>query len=136
MHKADDNVDVFREYLGFSGRSVAIFLAVSVATVAVVTCLYTAIFGYDTWRNNMSQAGSLMLSNFDVPPTDPATGAPVNNGVAPVAAAGGCQFLCPSCGVVDLPTWNANGDPICPSCGGLLGVGSGGGTAAKLAASP
>lgn len=136
MNKPQLDGDVIHEYLGFSGRSIAIFLAVSVATVAVVTCLYSAIFGFDTWRNDMTQAGSLMLSNFDVPPADPATGAQVDPGAVPAAAVGGCQFLCPSCGVVDLPMWSAVGDPMCPSCGALLGVQGGGGAATKLAAAP
>lgn len=133
MLKRDNDVDLIQEYLGISGRSIVIFLAVSVGTVAVVTCLYTAIFGYDTWKNNMDQAGSLMLSNFDVPPTDPNTANPVNPGVVPAAGAGGCQLVCPNCGVVDRPNWNTNGDPICPSCGGQLNV-AGGGTASRLAA--
>jgi len=129
----EPNFDLIQEYLGFNGRSIVFFLAILVGTVAVVTCIYTAIFGYDTWQNNMDQAGSLMLSNLEVPPTDPNTAGPVGPNVVPAAGTGGCQLLCPTCGVVDRPNWNAQGDPICPTCGGMLQV-AGGGTASRLAA--
>ena len=134
MREQEEDINLLREYLGFGGRSLVIFLAATVGTVAVVTCIYTSIFGYESWSNNMEQAGSLMLSGMDAPVADPA--APPTGGAqaVPAATTGGCQLQCPSCGVVDFPIWSTTGDPMCPKCGVLLdGIANG---AAQLAANP
>jgi len=34
----------------------------------------------------------------------------------------GRQYMCPSCGAVGLPSWTQAGQPVCPACGGLMGV--------------
>ena len=43
-------------------------LALLIGVFAVVTGIYVALNGINSWKTNMQQAGSLMVSNFDAPP--------------------------------------------------------------------
>ncbi len=130
--------DIMRDYFGFGGQPILIFFVLVIGTVAAVTCIYGAIFGFDTWSNNMQQAGSLMLSNFGAPATQPnlQTG-PACPGIRPVAAQADVgQFGCPNCNRVVIPKWTKQGTPICPICGGTLNGGASSGAAGQLAAAP
>jgi hypothetical protein len=126
------------DYFGVGGRPIVLFLALVIGTVAVVTIIYGSIFGFDTWSNNMQQAGSLMLSNSGTPATQPSELAgPTAPAIIPAAATvGGSQLVCPNCGGVALPRWSAQGRPLCPNCGGAVNLSGVQANKAKLAAAP
>lgn len=131
--------NLLEDYFGFGGQPILIFAVLVIATVALITVIYGAIFGFDTWSNNMHQAGSLMLSNFDQPlGAQPATGGgAASPGVVPAAATVGPGYNCPTCGIVQIPKWSAQGAPLCPSCGGVLsGSAANAGVAGRLVAAP
>jgi hypothetical protein len=131
MNSHEQPNSLLRDYLGFDRHVLMKFAGLVAAVVFVVTGLYVAIFGFDTWASNMEQAGSMMLANFDPPPP-----APPQSQFTPVAAAPTAQYVCPSCGAVGLPLWTRDGTPRCPVCQGVMI--SGGRTAVKpqLAARP
>lgn len=136
MNGPTEPSSALKDYLGVGGRPIVLFLALVIGTTAVVTCIYGAIFGFDTWSNNMQQAGSLVLSDFNTPATQPGTIAgPTGHGINPAGATvGGSQLNCPNCGPVALPQWTPHGTPLCPACGAPLSLGGASGNKAKLAA--
>lgn len=110
---------VMSDYFGFDLRKLLIFCGLVFAVVVVVTGIYVAIFGFDSWKNSMTQAGDLMLAAQNVPMANGAAGTMVMQSPAPQA---GAQYNCPTCGTTGLPMWNANGSPLCPACGALMGI--------------
>ena len=136
----EERAGVLSDYFGLDTRTLVTFFCLVVGVVIVVTGIYVAIFGFDNWKSSMSQAGSMMLSNFNDP--NAATGrtigpaGPVSPAVAPLAAPTGAQYSCPNCGAVGLPKWTQNGAPLCPNCGTVMNVTGKTGGQARLAAAP
>jgi len=140
MKNHEEPASALSDYLGFDRRKLAIFSGLVAAVVVVVTGIYVSIFGFDSWKSNMSQASSMMLSNFDVPnaAASATTGpvGPAQAAFAPATGQAGAQYVCPSCGAVGLPRWSTGGSPLCPNCGSMMGVAAGAGGQARLAAQP
>ena len=153
MQSQQESVSLLRDYLGFDQRRLLTFLGLVLGVVLVVTLLYVAIFGFDTWSNNMHQAGHLMLANADpralagpggpqvgpgnmrYRPVATAMGGPLSGAVLP-AAPTGAQYVCPRCGLGGLPRWTAGGAPQCPACGGIMNFAGGPVVAAQTVARP
>jgi hypothetical protein len=124
-------------YFHFNGHKLLLFFGIVFLTILVVTGIYVSIFGFDIWKSNMSQAGSLMLANFPTaiantgnPNAIPTVPNSPNAGIVTIppsstAVTNGTtsQFVCPNCGPVGLPNVDANGLPLCPSCGAVMGAG-------------
>lgn len=133
----EKSVGVLNLYFSFNSAKLLLFLGIVVLTALVVTGIYVSIFGFDNWKSNMSQAGSLMLANFPTPLNT--TGNQIGNGTVadspnalgiattPVQSAPPQgttnQYICPYCGPVGLPNMSTNGVPLCPSCGMVMGIG-------------
>jgi hypothetical protein len=128
----NNETSLVKDYFGFDTKTVLTFLGLVTLVIVVVTFIYVSIFGFDNWKTSMSQAGSMMLANFD-----PQAATPLDNrgelvtpavpNATPAAGAGiqqpgGGQYNCPACGAVGLPVWNAQGSPICPTCGGVMSL--------------
>ena len=129
-------------YFGIDKRTWAIFFGLVFGVVIVVTCIYVAIFGFDSWKTSMAGAGSMLLSNFDPQAGAGGTvgqGGQMLQGVAPAAVPafqGGTQYTCPACGAVGLPIWNQVGTPTCPTCGALMVIAGNAGANGHLMAAP
>ena len=143
MINQEETEGAFSDYFGFDMRTLGIFSGLVVGVVVVVTGIYIAIFGFDSWKSSMSQAGSLMLSNLNTPnaaagtaPAPAGTVTPAPAAPAPPAARSGAQYVCPTCGAAGLPQWSPNGTPLCPRCGGVMVVTGNTGGNARLAARP
>lgn len=141
MNMDEQNVGVFEDYLGFSVKKFVTFTILVVGVIIAVTGIYVAIFGLDTWKSSMQQAGSMMLANFNAPGTQQAV-TPCPPGLTPAAATTvpvpPAQYACPNCGTTALPTWNATGTPVCPNCGSVMSVSGqpNPGLGGRLAAAP
>ena len=129
-YHSEEPVGLLSLYFNFSSYRLLLFLGIVILTTLVVTGIYVSIFGFDNWKSNMSQAGSLMLANFPTPvantgnPNGPnAVGVPTPLSPAPLNTGTTNQFVCPNCGPVGLPNVSATGTPLCPSCGMVMGVG-------------
>ncbi len=140
MTSNEEQVNPFREYFGFDGRALVTFFSLVAGVLVVVTGIYVAIFGLDNWKSSMSQAGSMMLSNFN---DTNGAGAGINNPGVPAAMGAaqpsspvGVQFSCPNCGAVGLPNWSQQGAPLCPNCGNVMNVTGPTGGKSRLAAAP
>jgi type IV secretory pathway TrbD component len=139
----EESFSLLHDYMGIDRRTLLIFTALVVGVTVVVTGIYVAIFGFDTWTTNMERAGSMMVANFDprvngqgqdIPDIpDPRVRAPAmapanldvppwGVNTRPVAAPPAAQFVCPKCGAVGLPAWSQAGAPLCPYCRGVMSV--------------
>lgn len=133
MDNKDEATSLLEEYFGIDLKRVLVFFGLVLGVFVVITGIYVSIFGMDTWKSSMSQAGSLMLANFD----QPATGADgVVRPFAPAAAQTATQYSCNQCGALGLPLWDPNGTPLCPSCGAVMNMTSTVMGGAHLAAAP
>ena len=138
MKTQDENPGMFEDYFGFDIKTLFVFGGLVVAVIVIVTVLYISIFGFQNWKSNMNQASALLLSNFNA-------GAPLVEGqpllqgatpnIRPVIQGTG-QYTCPTCGTIGLPSWSANGAPLCPNCGNVMGLSGQVSVPAKLAAAP
>jgi len=133
MNDHDKQTSTFMDYFGLNGRTLAIFWGLVICVVVVVTAIYVLIFGFDSWRSNMSQASSLMLTNVDVPGAE---AGPAAAAVMPAAGPTGAQYVCPTCGAVGLPRWSPDGTPTCPGCGAVMIVTGRTQSPSQLAARP
>jgi len=111
-------------YLNINRHRMFICLALVCGVTVVVTLIYIAVFGFQSWKSNMKQAGSMMIINFPAP-----VGAPMPLGIqpqplytVPAQGAGALQYVCPNCGVVGVPRWSVGPTPLCPQCGSMVSV--------------
>jgi len=134
MNSEDEHIGLIQEYFGFDQRRVLISLAMVAGVAVVVTLIYVAIFGFDTWKSNMKQAGNMMVVNFQPPG---ANGVVEPNIVPlPAAATSTIQYLCPTCGIVGLPRWSVGATPVCPQCGAVMSIVGQNPATTQLAAAP
>ena len=129
MNVDKKSFNLIREYTGIDRKTLFTFMGLVLIVFVVVTGIYVAIFGFNTWATNMEQAGSMMIANFDVPVNgntmvanfdDRTPGVPIAGRVIRAPAA--VQYSCPNCGAVGLPLWGPNGTPRCPNCRGVMNV--------------
>ena len=138
MTNEEKPVGMVQDYLGLDGKTMITFTGLVVSVLVVVTGIYVSIFGFDTWTTNMKRAGSLMVINAHQPVGGAQPG--MNNGLAaplaplapavaptapyamPLIPPAATQFVCPNCGNTGLPAWTANGAPVCPGCGAVMGA--------------
>lgn len=114
---------MLKEYFGLDlGKLGYVFGLLAGATVSV-TLAYWAIFGFDTWKEEVVRASDLMMA---------AAVAPITR--APAQTGGAGQYICPQDGAVGLPNFDATGVPHCPVCGQVMGFNSARSTSLGLAA--
>ena len=127
MEDTKEYEGIMADYFGFELRKLLIFGGLVLGVAVVVTGIYVSIFGFDSWKNSMVQAGDLMLAAQNAPLTN---GNPGNTTAPAGSGQAGAQYNCATCGTTGLPLWNAAGAPLCPTCGALMGIAgnAGGGT--------
>ena len=157
MKSDKESGSLLRDYFGLDGRMLLTFAGLVAGVLVVVTGIYVAIFGYDDWKKDMKQAGSMMVAGFNAPangavapaPAQLAPASPIRMNptmqapsqyvcpapgqLAPVMQ-GAAQYVCPSCGAVGLPVWTPNGAPTCPNCGSIMAMAGRRGASPQLAA--
>ena len=115
MRKPQESFSLLENYLGFDRRALLIFALLACGVLVVVTVIYIANSGFQTWQTNMERAGSMMIANFNqgVPnqaarAVQPGATAPNARVQVPVAPRAPCQYQCPNCGARRsnvTPTW-------------------------------
>ncbi|NVL90040.1 MAG: hypothetical protein HWN69_03445 [Desulfobacterales bacterium] len=103
---------MLEQYFGVGAKKGAGFLVLVLGTAAIVTGIYSGIFGFDRWQNEMQRASDLMMV-ATVAPQAPVVPAPSGFGMAG-------QYVCPRDGAVGLPNFDAAGVPHCPVCGQVM----------------
>lgn len=144
MTRENESTSLLNNYLGLDGRTLITFGTLVGGVFVVVTGIYVAIFGFESWTRDMQQAGNMMVAGFNTAaggvapvqvfqPPQPSGQRPETGraGAAPAA-----QFVCPNCGAVGLPRWSNTGTPVCPNCGGVMAVAGRAGNPVQLAARP
>lgn len=124
MVQQPESFSMLKDYLGIDKRKTAIFSALIVGVFVTVTSIYIAIYGFDTWSDNMKSAGSLMIVNLDAPlQNTPGVSTNIDRRVIqPIGLATTVQYFCSSCGLSGLPLWSNSGTPMCPTCGAVMTV--------------
>lgn len=100
------------QYIEMNPKKLGYFFGLVTGVALIVTAVYWAIFGFDTWQEEMGQGMDLMLA-ATVPPV--VSGSPQATGPG---LAG--QYVCPRDGAIGLPRFDAGGVPYCPVCGQVM----------------
>jgi len=137
MKNEEESSSVIKDYFGFDARSLAIFFGLVIGVILVVTGIYVAVFGFESWSTNMEQAGTLLLTAAPVDASGAGAGQPgapsYSMGNGPAAA----QYRCPNCGGMCAPLRDQAGTPYCPGCNTpMQAIGQAGGSPQLVATRP